>query len=361
MDQSTKRDIKAFLENTAKRIDKRIEEYVPRSLEENAQVFSLIPPTYKPNIKALDKAISEPVWEFLDRGGKRWRPAMFLLVLEALGEDSKKYFDYSIIPEVIHSGTMIVDDVEDASVLRRGKPCIHRIFGVDIAVNLSNTLFFLPMLVLFKNKDLIPMERAVKIYEIFIQEMINLSFGQAIDIAWHKDLIPHNLTEKQYIQMSIYKSGSLAKMAAKIPAVLAGAGDEVSKSLERIAESIGVSFQIQDDILDIEGEEFSKGKGGLGMDITEGKKSLMVIHSLRRAGSKDKNRLISILARHTKDKKLIAEAIGILKKYGSVDHARKVAKKMNRESLDEIDKILTPSKAKDMLITLVHYLFERNL
>lgn len=361
MDQRNEREINAFLENIAKQIDKKIEEYIPRSLEENSHVFTLIPPRYKPNIEALNKAISEPVWEFLDRGGKRWRPAMFLLVLEALGGDPEKYFDYSIITEVIHNGTIIVDDVEDDSELRRGRPCIHRLFGIDIAVNLSNTLFFLPMLVLVKNMDLIPLESVNRIYEIFAQEMINLSFGQAIDIAWHKDLIPPGLTEEQYFQMSIYKSGSLARMAAKIPAVLANAENEVIMSLEKIAESVGVSFQIQDDILDIEGEEFSKGKGGLGMDITEGKKSLLVIHALNKANSKDKNRLMSILGRHTKDKKLINEAIVILKRYGAVDYASKVAKRLNRESLEEIDKIFSPSEAKDKLITLVTYLFERKL
>lgn len=361
MNLSDELDIKEYLEKIAKQIDRKIEEFLPRDLEENSQVFNLIPPRYKPDFKALNKAISEPIWEFLDRGGKRWRSALFLLVLEALGGDPEKYFDFSIIPEVIHNGTIIADDIEDGSDLRRGKPCINRLFGLDIAVNLSDALLFLPMLVLFKNRDLISQERANRIYEIFIQEMINLSFGQAIDICWHKDLIGHDLTEEQYFQMCMYKSGSLARMAAKITAVLAKTKDEVYESLERFAEFIGVSFQIQDDILDIVGEEFSKGKGGLGMDITEGKKSLLVIRALNEADSNDKKRLISILSMHTHDKKLIDEAICILKKYGTVDYAKKVVKKWKCKSLDEIDKILSPSKAKNMLIALVNYLVERKL
>ncbi|NIV44480.1 MAG: polyprenyl synthetase family protein, partial [Gammaproteobacteria bacterium] len=98
------------------------------------------------------QAIAQPMWDFLERGGKRWRPALFLLVIEALGEDSEKFLDFAIIPEVIHNGTIMVDDVEDDSTFRRGKPCTHRIFGIDIAVNTGNAMYFLPLLTLIKNK-----------------------------------------------------------------------------------------------------------------------------------------------------------------------------------------------------------------
>jgi len=354
-------DIKDFLEKTARRTDQKIEEYMPRRYGEDSLVFRLNPPRYRPDFEALNKAISEPTWEFLERGGKRWRPAVFLLVLEALGGDPEKCFDFAIIPEVIHNGTLIADDIEDASELRREKPCTYRMFGLDIAVNVSDALFFLPMLVLIKNKLVVPSEKANKIYEIFVQEMTNLSFGQAMDIAWHKGLISDEVTEEQYLQMCMYKTGTLARMAVRMAAVLAGADDEVVEKMGRFAESIGVSFQIQDDILDIVGEEFAKGKGGLGMDITEGKRSLMVIHALRRANSNDKKWLTSILDMHTSDETLRREAISILKEYGSVEYAKEVAERLKRESLREVDRILPPSKAKDRLIALANYLVEREV
>lgn len=354
-------DIKEFLDVTGKRVDMKIEEYIPRRYSKDALVFRLDPPRYEPDLEALSKAVAAPIWEFLDRGGKRWRPALFLLVLEALGGDPEKYFDFAVIPEVIHDGTLIADDIEDASQLRRGKPCSHKIFGLDIAVNVSDALFFLPMLVLLRNKDLIPPERANKIYEIFVQEMTSLSFGQAIDIAWHKDLVSHEVTEEQYLQMCMYKTGTLARMAAKMGAVLAGAGDDDVEKMGRFAESIGVSFQIWDDVLDVVGAEFAKGKGGLGMDITEGKRSLMVIHALRRADPSDKKRLISILDAHTADEDLRREAIGILIKYGSAEYAKRVAEKLKSEAIKEADEIIPPSKAKDRLIALASYLIERSI
>jgi len=354
-------DIKEFLEKTAVQIDGKIEEYIPRSYSEDSLAFKLNPPTYVPDLEAMNEAIAKPIWELLDRGGKRWRPALFLLILEALGGDPEKWSDFAVIPEVVHDGTLIVDDIEDASELRRGKPCTHKIFGIDVALNVSDALFFLPMLVLIKNRNLMPLERANKIYEIFVQEMTSLSFGQAMDIAWHRGLVSHDVTEEQYLQMCLYKTGTLARMAAKIAAVLAGAENEVVDEMGRFAEFIGVSFQIQDDVLDIVGAEFAKGKGGLGGDITEGKRSLMVIHALRRADPFDKRRLISILDAHTTDGDLRQEAISILNKYGSVEYAKSVAERLKRETIDKVDKMIPPSKAKDRLIALANYLIERNI
>lgn len=354
-------ELREFLEKTAKLIDRKIEEYIPRSYSEDSLIFKLSPPAYKPHMDALDKAISEPVWDFLDRGGKRWRPALFLLVLEALGGDPEEYIDFAIIPEVIHNGTLIADDVEDSSQFRRGKPCTYKIFGLDVAVNASHVLYFIPMLVLVRNRNKVSVEKANRIYEIFVQEMVNLSLGQAMDIAWHRPLTSHTITEEHYLQMCTYKTGTLARMAAKMAAVLAGANENVVEKLGRFAESIGVAFQIRDDILDLVGEEFAKRKGGFGTDITEGKRSLMVIHTLRTANLEDRKRLLTILSMHTSDQRLRNEAIGLIEKYGSIDYAKEVASTLIHQSLSEVDKLLPPSKAKEKLIGLANYLIERKI
>ncbi|MFQ6094596.1 MAG: polyprenyl synthetase family protein [Candidatus Bathyarchaeia archaeon] len=353
--------VREFLVKTARIVDRKIEEYIPRKYTEEGIVYGLNPPTYEPDLEALDKAISEPIWEFLDRGGKRWRPALFLLILEALGGDAEKYIDFAVIPELIHNGTLIADDIEDSSEFRRGKRCTYRLFGLDIAVNVSYALFFLSMLVLRKNREKVPNERLNKIYEIFVQEMVSLSFGQGMDIVWHRGLVSHEVTEEQYLQMCMYKTGTLARMAARMAAVLAGADDNVIEKVGKFAESIGVSFQIQDDILDVTGLEFAKGKGSLGMDITEGKRTLMVIHTLRKARPEDERRLLEILGMHIRDEKLRWEAIEIMKKYGSIEYAKEVAEKMMCESLNEIDKVLPPSEAKEMLVALANYLVERKI
>jgi len=351
-------DIKKILSEKKIIIDKVIEKYIPRRFDNKTIEFICGKPRYKYNIEAPQQALSKPLWEFLDRGGKRWRPALFLLLIEALGDDPKKYMDFVIIPEVVHNGSLIVDDIEDNSDIRRDKPCCHKIFGVDVAINCGNAMYFLPLLSLIKSRE-ISAETKNKIYGVYAQEMISLSFGQAMDIAWHKGIAnADKITEGEYLQMCAYKTGTLARMSAKIAAILVGVSDRVLEKIGYFAESIGVAFQIQDDILNLIGEVDEYGKE-IGGDISEGKRTLMVIHTLQIADEKDKKRLKEILYMHTKDQKLIDEAIEIIKKYDSINYAKNFARKMINDTWCEIDKLLKKSEAKNKLKAFVDFLVER--
>lgn len=355
-------DIEKFLQEKAAVIDQLIERYIPRNFEKNSLVFELNPPRYGYSLEALNQAVARPMWDFLERGGKRWRPALFLLVIEALGEDTEKFLDFAIIPEVIHNGTIMVDDVEDDSTLRRGKPCTHRIFGIDIAINTGNAMYFLPLLTLIKNRNKLPPRTFNKIYEIYTKEMINISLGQAMDIAWHRGLANADLiTEAQYLQMCAYKTGTLARMATKMAAVLANADENVVEKLGKFAETVGIAFQIQDDVLDLTSKEFAEKKGGRGQDITEGKRTLIVIHTLEKAELSDKERLKQILKMHTTEQHLRDEAIHIMKKYGSIDYTKQFARNLVQQSWKEVDILLPPSDAKEKLRAFAKYLVERKI
>jgi len=355
-------DIEKLLEEKAALIDKVIEKYIPRIFSENAVLFRINPPRYAYQPEALNKAVTEPIWEFLDRGGKRWRPSLFLLICEALGKNPEDFVDFAVIPEVIHNGTIMIDDIEDASEFRRGKPCTYKIYGLDIAINAGNAMYYLPLLPLIENRAKVSSEKLRKIYEIYVKEMINLSLGQAMDIAWHKGLASADeIGEKDYLQMCAYKTGTLARMAAEIAAVLADANDELVEKLGRFAESIGVAFQMQDDILDLTSTEFTEKKGGRGQDITEGKRSLIVIHTLKVANSKDRERLVEILKMHTSGQKLRDEAIAIMQKYGSMGYVRRFARKMVEESWNEVEKLLPTSDAKERLKAFAEFLIERKI
>ena len=355
-------DILKLLEETAPLIDKAIEKYVPRDFTEKSILFRVIPPEYSSNLEALNKGIAEPIWEILDRGGKRWRPALFLLICEALGRNSGDCLDFAIIPEVVHNGTLMVDDLEDSSELRRGKPCTYRIFGVDIAVNAGNAMYYLPLLPLMEKKAQLPAETLRDIYEVYVQEMINLSLGQAMDITWHRGMAnADNLNEEDYLQMCAYKTGTLARMSARISAVLAGANNELVEKLGNFAESIGVAFQMQDDILDLTGKEFAEKKGGVGQDITEGKRTLVVIHTLKKASNADRKRLIQILNMHTSDQTLRDEAIALMRKYHAIEHVTQIAIRIVEESWSEVDKLLPSSEAKEKLRAFAGFLIKRTI
>ncbi len=355
-------DVEKMLEQNAPVINRLVERYVPRKFDESALVFSVNPPRYDFNADALNKTIAEPIWDFLDRGGKRWRPSLFLLVVDALGKNSENLRDFAIIPEVIHNGTIMIDDIEDDSKLRRGKPCTHILFGLDVAINAGNSMYFLPLLTLLKNRDKLTAEKSSRVYEIYTSEMINLSLGQAMDIAWHRGLADaDNLTETQYMQMCAYKTGTLARMTAKIAAVLCDASNDTVERLGQFAEALGIAFQIQDDVLDLTSRQFAKKKGGQGQDITEGKRSLIVIHTLEKANAVDKKRLIRILKMHTANQKLKDEAIRIMKRYDSIKYSKQLAKKLVAESWKEVDRLLSPSEAKEKLKAFAEHLVERDI
>ena len=355
-------NIEKFLEQNAPLIDKAIEKYIPRKFSKKDILFDVNPPRYGCNLETMNKAIADPIWDMLDRGGKRWRPALFLLICEALGKKAKDYIDFAIIPEVVHNGTLVIDDIEDSSDIRRGKPCTYKIFGLDISVNAGNAMYYLPLLPLMEKSKKLPAEKLRDIYQIYVQEMINLSVGQAMDIAWHRGLAnADEINEEDYMQMCAYKTGTLARMAAKLAAVIADADPQLVEKLGHFAESIGVAFQMQDDVLDLTGKEFAAKKGGLGGDISEGKRSLLVIRTLKTANVKDRKRLIEILNMHTSDQKLRDEAIAIIAKNNAMEYVKNKADKMVEESWKEVDKLLSASDGKEKLKAFAEFLIKRNI
>jgi len=351
-----------YFEKLKPEIDKIIEKYLPKKITKKWLDSTFGKSRYLYSPKAAQGALAAPVWDFLSRGGKRWRPILFLLVVEAVGGEIEKVKDFVVIPELIHNGSIIIDDIEDQGELRRGKLSLHKIFGVDIALNAGNFLYFLPLLVLMKNKDNFKPEVLLRAYEIYIQEMVNLHFGQGTDIYWHRGKVK-TIEEKEYFQMCAFKTGCLSRMAAKLAVILSEGSEELAQAVGRVAEAMGVAFQIQDDILDItltgkEREEFGKT---FGNDIKEGKRTLMVIYTLKKANQGDRERLLEILDKHTEDLSQTKEAIEILKKYQSIEYAREVAKRIIQEAWQDADKILPESKAKQKLNEFVNFLIEREV
>jgi geranylgeranyl pyrophosphate synthase len=353
-------DIERILSEKKSMIDSIIEKYIPRKYSEQSLESTAGKARYAYDVDTATKAISELVWDFLDRGGKRWRPALFLLVAEAIGGEkaAENVKEFVLIPEIVHNGSLLVDDIEDDSPMRRGKPAVHKIYGVDLAVNAGNAMYYLPLLAFIKNKDKFDPTVIRTAYEIYAQEMIDIHFGQAFDIYWHKG--KGNPTEQQYLQMCAYKTGTLARLSAKLGALLAGGTSEQIEACGKYAETIGVAFQIQDDILNLTGEEFAKGKG-LGEDIHEGKRTLMVIHCLKHAPADKAARLREILAMHTNDEKLIDEAIAIIKSTGSIEYAKEFGRKMVSGAWSDVDRVLPESEAKHKLKAFADYLIERKI
>ncbi|MBD3249298.1 polyprenyl synthetase family protein [Candidatus Woesearchaeota archaeon] len=293
-----------------------------------------------------------PAKELIKRGGKRWRPALMLLCCKAVNGGSKIQ-DLVPLVEIIHNGTLMIDDVEDNSDKRRGKESIHRIFGTDTAINTGNLMYYLPYIILKK----IDVDKKLKLemHEIIAEEMLKLHLGQGMDIFWHNNSrIPD---EQAYLQMCAFKTGTLARMSAKLGASFGDAGKKQKDALGNFAESIGIAFQIQDDILNISGR---LGKE-YGDDISEGKKTLMVIKAAEKATPEDMKRLLDILSMKTKDPGLIQEAVDILNKYHTVQYARSRAKEIVRDAWRSLSPLIKESDSKKKLKMFADFLVEREI
>jgi len=283
------------------------------------------------------------------------------LVTDSLGGKKELVMPLAVLCEMAHNGTLMVDDVEDDSKLRRGKDCIHITYGVDIAINAGNALYFLPLLIFkdYRANNQLTSDQLVRCYELYNQELLNVHLGQGLDIYWHQGHKNPNVQE--YLQMCAYKTGVLARLSARLGAFLSGANEAVIKSIGRFAEAIGVAFQIQDDLLNIEGEEFSKKINVVGEDVHEGKRSLMVIHSLSTGTPEQAKRLEEILNSATNDPVVITEAIDIMRATDSLTYARGVAKEIIEKAWSDIEPLLPENEAKGKLKVFANYLINRQV
>ena len=352
-------DFLKYLESKKNLINKAMEEFFPRKLskEDLERIFGK--PSYSYNTEALNKSLAEPIWDFLDRGGKRWRPALFLLFVEALGGDSRDSRRFLPILEMLHEGSIIVDDIEDSSEFRRGKPALHKIYGTDIAINAGNFLYFLPFVVLIEDGKC-DEETRLRLWNSSIQELIRIHAGQGSDIAWHNGLDhSENLGPDEYLQMCAYKTGVLSRLAARLAVILTKGSEELEEKLGRLGESMGIAFQIQDDILNLKpSKDWGKDYGD---DINEGKITLIVIHTLKHSSRKDRERLLEILKMHTEDRNLIKEAVEIMERNGSLDYAKGYARKIMKDVWEGVDPLIEESRAKKRLKEFVDFLVEREI
>lgn len=224
-------------------------------------------------------------------------------------------------------------------------------------------MYFLPLRILRELPNKISDKMLRQCYDVYSQEMFNLHIGQALDICWHSPKMNANSdpTVENYLHMCANKTGGLARMSARMSAIISGASDEQIDAIGKFAESIGIAFQIQDDLLNISTVgSLSASKGGVGEDIHEGKRTIMVIHSFNNAPPQDAKRLREILSLKTNDTALIAEAINIMERNKSVEYAQNKMRELMMEAWNELDSVLPASLAKSKLRALVDYLIERD-
>jgi geranylgeranyl pyrophosphate synthase len=301
----------------------------------------------------LWQQISNPARDLLSRGGKRWRPLFMLLCAEMYG-DWHLALPLTPLVEIAHNGSLIVDDIEDGAVQRRGEEAEHIKFGMDLALNAGNLMYFLPARVI-DNASFTDAQRLL-LHRFYVEDMVRLHFGQGLDILWHRDHenIPR---EEQYREMCRLKTGGLSRLAARAAVIAAGGTEQTAEKLGRIAEEFGACFQIIDDVKNLGPGVPGKQRGD---DIIEGKKSLPIILFLNRypehkpiirgffevAGGPDEK-----AARDA-----VEELIGLIAPSGCLEEAEQQARGLLAETKGNFEALAPPSGARDQLTELVDLL-----
>jgi len=342
-------------------VDEEVERLLPRLVDDAFLSEAFGAPTDEYDASAIQQALAEPIWALLDRGGKRWRAVVCLQLVEGFGEDPEAYLPYAAVPELLHNGTIIVDDIEDSAAMRRGRSALHHEFGVDVALNAGNAMYFLPLKVVADNPADLDAETQLRAWEMLTDELTRTHLGQGMDIHWHNQQAIE-VTEPEYLEMCACKTGCLGRIVARLAAIVTEQSEAVEHQVARYAERMCIAFQIGDDILDVEhtldgAGEFGKAPGN---DIREGKKTLMVIHAAGNAPPEDVARLEEILRADDNTDEDVMAAIDVLQSTGSVEYARGRARELAAEARGYLDGAGLDPEVERNLEEFTRFVIERD-
>jgi geranylgeranyl diphosphate synthase type I len=293
------------------------------------------------------------VWELIDRGGKRFRPALTFLACECVGGRRQDAVEAAAAVELLHNMTLVHDDIEDQSKLRRGKPCIHRIYGVPTAINAGDAMLIRVFDI--ANSSKIQLDRRNALVATVAKRAYEITWGQAFEFSlWKRK----EFNEDDVIRLLQNKTGALTRLSTESGAISGGGSQEQLEALGEFGETIGVAFQIVDDILNLTGDEKEYGKE-IGGDIREGKKTIMAANILKIASAQDKKAFTRLLGKSKISKPEIRKAIGLYQKYDSINYAKSRANSYMDNARKALEK-LPPSQARTNLDTLAQFLVSRS-
>lgn len=298
-------------------------------------------------------------------GGKMLRPALTVLVGEAVGGSISSSIKAAAAIELIHTFSLIHDDIMDKDDMRRGKPSVHKVWGDSVAILAGDTLFSKAYELVINSKDEIEsnnpaecLDRVNQTLSTVADACVKICEGQAQDMGFEGNF---DVREEEYLEMIFKKTGALIAAATESGAIMGGADDDTISSMYDYGKLIGLAFQIQDDYLDLVSDVDSLGKP-VGSDIAEGKMTIIVVNALTNANEEDKKRLVEILTIGNEsgncEQRHIDEAMAIFEKYGSIQYAQDIALE-NVKKAKQLLEILPDSEAKHTLSLIADFVLQR--
>jgi len=284
----------------------------------------------------------------IKRKGKQMRPMFIFLFSKLLNQgivNEKVYRGASVI-ELIHTATLIHDDVVDDSKRRRGFFSINAIWKNKIAVLVGDFLLSRGMILCIENKDYDHLD-------IISESVKKMSEGELLQIEKSRSL---DIDETVYFEIIKKKTASLISSCCKIAAVSVTKQKKIIESVSKIGENIGIAFQIKDDLFDYGKRKIGKPRG---IDIKEKKLTLPLIYTLNELDKRKRKWLINSIKKHNKDKSRVKEIISLVKETGGLDYAIEKMNYFHKIALDDL-KLLPDNEFKKSLTEMINYVIQRD-
>jgi len=292
------------------------------------------------------------------QGGKRLRPLLCLLACEAAGGDPDQALPAGSAIELTHGFSLIHDDIEDGSPLRRGRQTVWSVWGVPQAVNSGDGLFVLARLALHRLADRgVPARRCQAVSLAFDQACLALCEGQFFDMSFEGR---PTVELDEYLWMIRHKTAALLAASAQMGAMVATDDTELIGRYFAFGLNLGIFFQIQDDVLGVWGDEQVTGKSA-ATDIRDRKKTLPVVHALNCSDDPDASRqLAELFSRPGElDPPTIQAALRLLDRLGARQYAESMAEEYYRAALTSLDEAGIENAAQSHLRELAESLLHR--
>ena len=331
------------------------EDYLDRYADRVGDAInSFIPKGSHPD---MDRYLYTPLLQYSRNGGKRHRPLICFAACMAVGGDASKALSAAAAIEHFHTAALIHDDIADEAELRRGEPCMHLREGLGLAINVGDLGLQMVNGTVAKDPNLDDHTK-VRVLTELIEMTKRTIEGQALDIGWARDG-RYDISPEDYLVMATCKTAHYSgAVPLAIGAIIGGGTETQIEGLRNYGLDTGLAFQIQDDLLNLIGESESTKKG-FRDDITEGKRTLVVVHALKNLDETDRSRLIKLLSAHTKDRDDLDEAVAIMNKSGSIEYARNYAENLTSIAKNRLVDMIAPSKSRDLLISMADWFVSR--
>ena len=315
--------------------------------------------------KSKDKEVAElyrMVRDYPSRPAKGMRPFLCVASCRAQGGKEGDALLTAACIELFQNWILIHDDIEDGSELRRGEPALHRKYSDALALNAGDALHARMWGALIGNAPALGPETTLKVMEEFSRMVNETTEGQHLELTWVQGK-RWDLTESDYFRMCTKKtSWYTIASPCRLGAIVAGADDRVLGQLRDFGIKLGVAFQIQDDALNLVGDEKKYGKAKSD-DILEGKRTLILLHLLGIASKAEKAKLRKIMnkARTEKTSEDVAYVLSLVDSYDAVGYARKRATEMMKEAIAILREIPWPGdkEASALLESFARFAVER--